>query len=102
MGRPERKLIYCSRSVPEFEKVLAELKRLMAYRLDVYQIDDSPFLGLGLGLSSRKNLCLHPSVRRKKKKKGKAVDARCRDMTSAAAKSRLERGEEVELCEFHE
>ncbi|GAA5904581.1 hypothetical protein JCM6882_004913 [Rhodosporidiobolus microsporus] len=98
MGQPERKLIYCSRTVPEIEKALAELKRLMAYRRDVYQIDDSPFLGLGL--SSRKNLCLHPSVRREKK--GKAVDARCRDMTSAAAKARLERGEEVELCEFHE
>ncbi|GAA5948612.1 hypothetical protein JCM10213_003558 [Rhodosporidiobolus nylandii] len=98
MGRPERKLIYCSRTVPEIEKALAELKRLMAYRKDVYGIDDGDFLGLGL--SSRKNLCLHPSVRREKK--GKAVDARCRDMTSATAKQRLERGEEVELCSFHE
>ncbi|GAA5984948.1 hypothetical protein JCM11641_005595 [Rhodosporidiobolus odoratus] len=97
-GRPERKLIYCSRTVPEIEKALAELKRLMEYRRDVYNVDDGPFLGLGL--SSRKNLCLHPSVRREKK--GKAVDARCRDMTSAAAKQRLERGEEVELCSFHE
>ncbi|GAA5873221.1 hypothetical protein JCM8547_008605 [Rhodosporidiobolus lusitaniae] len=98
MGRPERKLIYCSRTVPEIEKALAELKRLMAYRRDVYGIDDGPFLGFGL--SSRKNLCLHPSVRREKK--GKAVDARCRDMTSSGAKARLERGEEVELCDFHE
>lgn len=32
MGRPERKLIYCSRTVPEIEKALAELKRLMQYR----------------------------------------------------------------------
>ena len=30
--RPERKLIYCSRTVPEIEKALAELKRLMDYR----------------------------------------------------------------------
>lgn len=32
-SRPERKLIYCSRTVPEIEKALAELKRLMEYRL---------------------------------------------------------------------
>ena len=29
----KRKLIYCSRTVPEIEKALAELKRLMAYRI---------------------------------------------------------------------
>lgn len=33
LGRPERKLIYCSRTVPEIEKALAELQRLMEYRL---------------------------------------------------------------------
>ncbi|GJN94295.1 hypothetical protein Rhopal_007369-T1 [Rhodotorula paludigena] len=99
MGRPERKLIYCSRTVPEIEKALAELKRLMQYRKEVYGIDDGDFLGIGL--SSRKNLCLHPSVRREKK--GKAVDARCRDMTSSVAKQRWEQDPtSVELCSFHE
>ncbi|GAA6052607.1 hypothetical protein JCM3770_006399 [Rhodotorula araucariae] len=99
MGRPERKLIYCSRTVPEIEKALAELKRLMQYRKEVYNIDDGDFLGLGL--SSRKNLCIHPSVRQEKK--GKAVDARCRDMTSAVAKQRHEADPgSVELCSFHE
>ncbi|GAA5881963.1 hypothetical protein JCM1840_002981 [Sporobolomyces johnsonii] len=99
MGRPERKLIYCSRTVPEIEKALAELKRLMAYRRDVYNIDDGDFLGIGL--SSRKNLCIHPSVRQEKK--GKAVDARCRDMTNSVAKAKWEADpESVELCSFHE
>lgn len=99
MGRPERKLIYCSRTVPEIEKALAELKRLMQYRREVYGIDDGDFLGLGL--SSRKNLCIHPSVRHEKK--GKAVDARCRDMTSSVAKARHEQDPgSVELCSFHE
>ncbi|KAL7342912.1 hypothetical protein BJY59DRAFT_646468 [Rhodotorula toruloides] len=99
MGRPERKLIYCSRTVPEIEKALAELKRLMQYRKEVYHIDDGDFLGIGL--SSRKNLCIHPSVRQEKK--GKAVDARCRDMTSSVAKQRWEQDPtSVELCEFHE
>ncbi|SGY17434.1 BQ5605_C015g07784 [Microbotryum silenes-dioicae] len=99
MGRPERKLIYCSRTVPEIEKALAELKRLMKYRKEAYGIDDVDFLGIGL--SSRKNLCIHPSV--KSEKKGKAVDARCRDMTNGAAKARWEKDpESVELCDFHE
>lgn len=65
----------------------------------MYGIDDGDFLGLGL--SSRKNLCIHPSVRHEKK--GKAVDARCRDMTSAVAKQRHEQNPgSVELCSFHE
>lgn len=42
-GRPERKLIYCSRTVPEIEKALAELKRLMQYRKEIYGIDDGDF-----------------------------------------------------------
>lgn len=39
----------------------------------------------------------------KAEKKGKAVDARCRDMTNATAKARWEADpESVELCSFHE
>ncbi|KAL8293136.1 hypothetical protein RQP46_000830 [Phenoliferia psychrophenolica] len=68
MGRPERKLVYCSRTVPEIEKALAELKRLMEYRETEHDIHDEDFLGIGL--TSRKNLCVHPSV--SKEKKGKA------------------------------
>jgi DNA excision repair protein ERCC-2 len=58
---PERrKLVYCSRTVPEIEKALAELKRLMEYRASTEnEIDDF----LGIGLTSRKNLCVHPEVR---------------------------------------
>lgn len=55
-----RKLIYCSRTVPEIEKALVELKRLMAYRKQM-GCEDEGFRGIGL--SSRKNLCLHPEVR---------------------------------------
>ena len=96
---PERrKLIYCSRTVPEIEKALAELKRLMEYRRDVHGLNEE---FLGLGLTSRKNLCVHPSV--SKEKKGKAVDARCRDLTSAwvCEKGRNDPGS-VELCDWHE
>ncbi|KAF8605275.1 DNA repair helicase [Ceratobasidium sp. AG-I] len=100
----KRKLIYCSRTVPEIEKALSELKRLMAYRIanaetPEQRAQEEAFTGLGL--TSRKNLCLHPEV--SKEKKGKVVDARCRDLTSSAA---CERGrndpENNPLCAWHE
>ena len=64
LAHPEvGKLIYCTRTVPEMEKVLIELQELIDYR-------SKYFLGpgelapeiLALGLSSRKNLCIHPKV----------------------------------------
>jgi hypothetical protein len=61
----KRKLIYCSRTVPEIEKALAELKRLMAYRIDCAETPEQKAKEAaftGLGLTSRKNLCLHPEV----------------------------------------
>ncbi len=97
-----RKLIYCSRTVPEIEKALAELKRLMEYRAQ-YTADGQPEDILALGLTSRKNLCVHPDVSRERR--GNVVDARCRDMTSAWACSKGREdpeGSGVELCDFHE
>lgn len=102
--------------MPEIEKALAELKRLMAYRAKYNQaasnVDegamevDSEGSGkmedmLALGLSSRKNMCIHPTV--SQERKGKVVDAMCRDMTSAwaCAKGREDPGS-VQLCDFHE
>ena len=116
----KRKLIYCSRTVPEIEKALAELKRLMEYRVEMGAKDEE---FRGLGLTSRRNLCLHPEASRRakrtlccwggsdergdvqisKEKKGKVIDSRCRDLTSAFAceKGRANPGS-VPLCSFHE
>ncbi|KAJ3349991.1 hypothetical protein GGF32_005162 [Allomyces javanicus] len=77
-GTPRRKLVYCSRTVPEIEKALLELKRLMAFRARALG-QEEPFLALGL--SSRKNLCVNPEV--VKEKWGKAVDAKCRSLTAS-------------------
>uniref|UniRef100_A0A8B9ITN8 Helicase ATP-binding domain-containing protein n=1 Tax=Amazona collaria TaxID=241587 RepID=A0A8B9ITN8_9PSIT len=53
------KLIYCSRTVPEIEKVVEELRKLLeCYEKELGE--KLPFLGLAL--SSRKNLCIHPEV----------------------------------------
>ena len=61
LAHPEvGKLIYCTRTVPEMEKVLAELKDLVEYRKKYFPANPPPILATGL--SSRKNMCIHPSV----------------------------------------
>lgn len=103
MHYPEhRKIIYCSRTMSEIEKALIELNKLMEFR--------SKELGYvenfrGLGLTSRKNLCLHPVVG--KEKKGIVVDEKCRRMTNGQLKEKIENGDgdagDIEdLCSFHE
>lgn len=54
-----RKLIYCSRTIPEIEKVVEELKNLIKYYEE--QQGEKPSL-VGVVLTSRKNLCIHPEV----------------------------------------
>jgi DNA excision repair protein ERCC-2 len=81
----------------EIEKALAELKALMKYRTEQLGYEED---FRALGLTSRKNLCLHPSVRREKS--GSIVDARCRSLTAGFVKEKRERGEDVELCIYHE
>ncbi|KAJ1675183.1 TFIIH/NER complex ATP-dependent 5'-3' DNA helicase subunit [Spiromyces aspiralis] len=103
-----RKLVYCSRTVPEIDKALAELKRLMDYRAKHHRDHGEPpdVEFLGLGLSSRKNLCLHPEV--SKYREGRLVDAKCRDRTASWVRRRAEaetiegRAADIELCEFYE
>ncbi|SCW04279.1 LAFE_0H10022g1_1 [Lachancea fermentati] len=94
-----RKIIYCSRTMSEIEKALVELESLMDYRAKELG-EREQFRGLGL--TSRKNLCLHPKVR--KERKGVVVDEKCRRMTNGQAKRRLEedKNANVELCDFHE
>ncbi|KAI0818617.1 DNA repair helicase [Irpex lacteus] len=95
----KRKLVYCSRTVPEIEKALAELKRLMDYRIQCAETDEQREKErgfYGLGLTSRKNLCIHPEV--SKEKKGKVVDARCRDLTNRRYARRVGRTRAPSSC----
>ncbi len=60
-----RKLIYCSRTVPEIEKALTELKRLMEFRISSAETEEQREKErnfTGFGLTSRKNLCINPEV----------------------------------------
>ncbi|QPG74525.1 TFIIH/NER complex ATP-dependent 5'-3' DNA helicase subunit [Brettanomyces nanus] len=100
MNYPEhRRIIYCSRTMSEIEKALIELGKLMDYRSkELGYVEDFR----GLGLTSRKNLCLHPLVG--KEKKGTAVDEMCRRMTNGQLKEKVKEGEAniEDLCSFHE
>lgn len=93
----KRKLIYCSRTMSEIEKALTELKALMKYRTEQLGYEED---FRGLGLTSRKNLCINTSV--KKEKSGSVVDARCRSLTAGFVKEKKERGEKVEVCVYHD
>ncbi|KOS19810.1 DNA repair helicase RAD3 [Escovopsis weberi] len=93
----KRKLIYCSRTMSEIEKALVELKSLMKYRTQQLGFEED---FRGLGLTSRKNLCLHPSVKREKS--GAVVDARCRSLTAGFVKEKKEKGENVDVCIYHD
>jgi len=81
----------------EIEKALAELQALMKYRTEQLGYEED---FRGLGLTSRKNLCLHPSVKREKA--GSVVDSRCRSLTAGFVKEKKERGEDVDLCIYHD
>ncbi|KHN97839.1 DNA repair helicase RAD3 [Metarhizium album ARSEF 1941] len=81
----------------EIEKALVELKALMKYRTEELGYEED---FRGLGLTSRKNLCLHPSVKREKS--GSVVDARCRSLTAGFVKEKKDRGEKVDVCVYHD
>ncbi|XP_067007170.2 general transcription and DNA repair factor IIH helicase subunit XPD [Anabrus simplex] len=91
------KLIYCSRTVPEIEKVIEELRRLVAF---IEKERDEKLKILGLILSSRKNLCIHPEV--SKEREGKVVDGRCHSLTASYIRERHKYDESVPICTFYE
>ena len=79
------KLIYCTRTIPEMEKVLEELKGLEAHRDQLFGGTRGQRL-LAVGLSSRRNLCVHERVSQHTEKS--QVDQECRSMTAPWVRSR--------------
>ena len=56
------KLIYCTRTIAELEQCMEELKRVVAYRKSQLEYR---YRGIvGVCLSSRRNLCIHPQIDR--------------------------------------
>lgn len=78
LARPDRrlKLLYCTRTVHEMEKTLAELRLLLGHLPPPARASL-----LALGLSSRKNLCVNPAVLSARSRD--SVDAACRRLTAS-------------------
>ncbi|KAL4423122.1 hypothetical protein ABPG77_004805 [Micractinium sp. CCAP 211/92] len=99
LAHPEvGKLIYCTRTVPEMEKVLAELKELMHYRQRYFEESGGAPPILALGLSSRKNLCIHPKVVEEGSRE--SVDAGCMRLTAPWVRERAQNDQDIETCAF--
>ncbi|XP_059608904.1 general transcription and DNA repair factor IIH helicase subunit XPD [Phlebotomus argentipes] len=92
-----RKLVYCSRTVPEIEKVMAELKQLVKY-YEEHAIEESNILGIVL--SSRKNTCIHSEISRERE--GKIVDARCYGLTASYVRERRKYDDSIPSCQYYE
>ncbi|CAG0898524.1 unnamed protein product [Cyprideis torosa] len=91
------KLIYCSRTVPEIEKVLEELRKLEEY----YSKEAGEQSNMiALALSSRKNLCIHPQV--SKEREGKVVDSRCFSLTASHIRAKRQENPNLPVCSFYE
>ena len=92
------KFVYCSRTVPELEKVMEEMKVL-----DKYYASETGGSGCGLtavALSARKNLCIESSVRRSGD--GAAVDTNCRKLTASFVRRKRQEDSSIPVCTFYE
>ena len=92
------RLVYCSRTVPEIEKVMEELRKLILYYEKELGVKQNI---VGLALSSRKNLCIHPGV--SKERDGKVVDGRCYGLTASFVRAQHSADpENTPVCNFYE
>jgi DNA excision repair protein ERCC-2 len=82
------KLIFCTRTVPEMTKALKELRVIYEYRSSMIS-DSRQFLGIGI--SARKNMCIHPEVSRQPT--ADAINAKCRLLTSGSSQDDIEDSE---------
>ena len=107
-------LVVCStRTVQEMDKVVEELRRVQSYRTKVINAEIAEQIAkgnvqhnirspdiLGVCLSSRRNLCIHPTVS-KHDNRGK-VDALCRNKTASFVREQKAAGADIEVCQFFE
>ncbi|KAG2697138.1 hypothetical protein I3760_07G091400 [Carya illinoinensis] len=99
LSKPQNpvKLIYCTRTVHEMEKTLAELNLLHNYQTT--HLGDRAKI-LAVGLSSRKNLCVNPRVLAAENRD--SVDAGCRRLTASWVRAAAAANPNVPTCEFFE
>nr|CAH8842416.1 unnamed protein product [Trichobilharzia regenti] len=93
------KFVYCSRTVPELEKVIDELKVLDKYY--ALETNDAKGCGLlGLILTSRKNMCIERDVRMAGD--GAAVDSACFRLTASFVRKKHLDDPSIPSCKYFE
>lgn len=97
------KLVYCSRTIPEIQKCVEELRNLFEYYESRSEEKQKPQM-VGLAMSARKNLCIHPYA--SQGRTGKVVDGRCVAMTASFVRARRALGADAsaggDACSFYE
>uniref|UniRef100_A0A915CLA5 General transcription and DNA repair factor IIH helicase subunit XPD n=1 Tax=Parascaris univalens TaxID=6257 RepID=A0A915CLA5_PARUN len=91
------KLIYCSRTIPEIEKCVEELRNLFKY---YEQINGKRPALLALAISARKNLCINESVACLRL--GSAVDGACQRLTAGFVRAKRKLQPDLPACSFFE
>ncbi|CAJ1342662.1 unnamed protein product [Effrenium voratum] len=95
------RLVYCTRTVPEMSKALEELRKVIDFRVEVLAKERKLDPGneeapeptglaaghiLAVGLSARRNMCVHPEV--SKEGDRERVDEMCRKLTAPWARDK--------------
>ena len=88
------KLIYCTRTVPEMQKCMEEVKKVINYRKKLMGEEGGKVLAVCL--SSRRNMCIHPKGLEEGERD--EVDTICRNMTASWIRSQPGK----ELCSYFE
>lgn len=86
------KLIYCTRTVPEMSKCMEEIKKVIEYRTKCIGAEGGKVLALCL--SSRRNMCVHPTVIEEGDRD--TVDTLCRRMTASWVRNRIHNNRKAE------
>jgi DNA excision repair protein ERCC-2 len=101
--KPEKlnKLIYCSRTIPEIEKAIAELRKLNQCYSEHLTGKGQKNDFVGVVLTSRKNLCVNAAVANEKD--GRVVDAKCFALTASFNRQKQAGvADKTQVCPFFE
>ncbi|CAB3402237.1 unnamed protein product [Caenorhabditis bovis] len=96
---PEKldKLVYCSRTIPEIEKCVEEMRVLYDY----YEKETGQKVPkITVAMSARKNLCINDEV--SKLRYGSAVDGACQKLTASFVRAKRIEDPSIPSCEFFE
>ncbi|CAL2035080.1 unnamed protein product [Caenorhabditis brenneri] len=96
---PDRldKLVYCSRTIPEIEKCVEEMRVLYDYW---EKETGMPVAKITVAMSARKNLCINEKVAALRF--GNTVDSACQKLTSSSVRAKKQEDPSIEGCDFFE